>query len=486
MPFSILHISDLHQNLNDEIPSEWLLDSLVKDVQAAHSSNPSVPLPSICVVSGDIVYGITANNKSADCELERQYQAANEFLVGLCDTFFNGNRNRIVIIPGNHDIDYSSFIRSGSFIDVPESESDKGVLVGELFSPNSKLRWSWSKLKFFRITDNDTYDNRLDQFSRFYNLFYSGERQYSLDPALQYDIFDFPDLNFCVMALSSCHNNDPMNRVGTIHPIALTNANREISNPSRAGWLVAASWHHDVSGGILHEDFLDAEFLQLLIDAGVTLGLHGHRHRSACFEQRNQLGGTDRSMAVIASGTLCAAPRNLSPGVPRGYNIIEIDASNSSGRVHQRKMINQLQNLPIWGPGVFIETNKPYMDFSLMEPKSNRPTDLNKKLALEKASDSLGQENWEDVLSELKSFRNDPYARKMLTFALGELQDDHRTIVELNFPQNIVEAVLLGSAILESGELKDADHFLSLEIIAKNSDASVTDICSRLKRKFKL
>ncbi len=484
MTFSILHISDLHQNLQDEIPPEWLLDRFESDFERFKDSDPAIPLPAICIVTGDIVYGVGPTAADAAVELERQYDQAHDLLVGLCDRFFGGDREKVILLPGNHDIDYSQVIQSGSYLPIPKSPRDKSKLVQELFAPNSALRWSWSKLQFFRIVEATTYGKRLNQFARMYERFYQGKRKYSLDPSLQYAVFDFPHLSFSLIALNSCHQNDPMNRAGAIHANALQAACRALSSPSRAGWCLGASWHHDVTGGAGHEDFLDAAFLQLLVEAGATIGFHGHRHRADCIDQKNRLGTNPRTMAVVAAGTLCAGPTNLTPGVPRGYNVVELDTQKLKGRVHAREMINQLQNLPIWGPSSFVDTNKSYVDFELSPPLNKRPAMLDLQQIRECAAEQFGQKKWQGVIEAVGEYADDPIARRFYVEALSELGDNALTILSLANPRSIAEAVILGSAILENGEKLQIQRFLTLELVRGSTDASLNEIRTRLKRKI--
>src|ERR1700674_3846482 len=106
MRFSILHISDLHRDLRDEVANGPLLDSLARDVERCSEQAPAILRPSACIVSGDLVYGVRPDAVGATEELERQYAQAEDFLNRLTDTFFGGDRGRVVLMPGNHDVSY--------------------------------------------------------------------------------------------------------------------------------------------------------------------------------------------------------------------------------------------------------------------------------------------------------------------------------------------------------------------------------------------
>jgi len=79
MRFSILHLSDLHRDLRDEIENGPLLDSLVRDVQRYSDQDPEIIKPSICIVSGDLIYGVRPHLEAAAAELSRQFDQAVDF-----------------------------------------------------------------------------------------------------------------------------------------------------------------------------------------------------------------------------------------------------------------------------------------------------------------------------------------------------------------------------------------------------------------------
>lgn len=341
MSFSILHLSDLHRDVADELETGALLDSLERDLARYTHETPPITAPSLCVVTGDMVFGASPDAPAPDDELARQYAQTLEFLVGLAERFFGGDRERVVILPGNHDVSLPGAMASMAPVPMPPDAQGRAALVKELFGPRPKLRWSWRDLGFFRIADESLYRARMSHFARLYTSFYGSHRTFSLDPASQHAVFDFPDLGFCLLALSSCYNNDPLRRAAAFHPTAVTEACNAARAPSRTGRLVAAAWHHNLYGGPSQDDYLDSSVLQHFIDAGISIAFHGHQHLMDCVEERYRLGPNARKITVLSAGTLCAGPHHLQAGEPRSYNIAEVDIAQLRGRVHQRRMVNR-------------------------------------------------------------------------------------------------------------------------------------------------
>lgn len=480
MRYSILHLSDLHRDSTDEIPNDWLIDSIDHDLERLSRADSDVPRPSLCVVSGDLVYGVAPHSPNAEKELTRQNQQALDFLAGLTDRLFGGDRSHVVILPGNHDVAYKKVVESSTPVPHPASDLERAQLVREYLAPNSSLRWSWQDLAFHRIIDANVYADRLAYFCDLYKNFYQGVRCYPLEAEAQFDLFDYPELKLGLLTLNSCYGNDPWRRAGRINSTALTAACRQLRSTSRSGWLLAAAWHHNLAGGPLQEDYLDSGFLQFLIDSGVSLGLHGHQHRPEWFDERYRLGSKARKIAITSAATLCAGPSGLSPGTPRGYNVIELDNEVWTGRLHQRQMINHQFDMPVWGPGTFVETNSSYVDFQLSTPLNQRPIGLDMQLALEAADNFLGRGAWRQAIEALKDYMGHPMARRMCVKALEELADPVLTIEVLRRPRENEEAVVLGNAVFESGDATALGLFLSDPFVVQAKDASVKEIVSRL------
>ena len=95
--FSILHISDLHKGENNDF--DHLFASMCND---ADSYDREMPRPEIIVISGDLAEG--AEGDDAEEIIRKQYDEVESFLNKLVYHFLKGDKSRIIIVPGNHDL----------------------------------------------------------------------------------------------------------------------------------------------------------------------------------------------------------------------------------------------------------------------------------------------------------------------------------------------------------------------------------------------
>lgn len=66
---TILHISDLHRDLEQEITNQALIDSLEADRERYQDEDPAIPSPDLIIISGDIIHGVGPNAVDAEEEL---------------------------------------------------------------------------------------------------------------------------------------------------------------------------------------------------------------------------------------------------------------------------------------------------------------------------------------------------------------------------------------------------------------------------------
>lgn len=473
MMLSILHISDLHRDPANPIGNEVLLSSLVRDRDRyTAAEDPRVLAPNFIIVSGDIVQGVKHGTSNAQAVLARQYEEAFKFLDALTDEFVDGDKDRVVIVPGNHDVSDEMFRRSLTRVDI-EPEARKG-LIGQLFRQDSPLRWSWDEFALYEVNDPDTYNRRVEGFCAFYRTFYDGKRSYSADPSRQLDFFDCPDLGIAVVGFSSCYNNDLLNRQGAIHPDCIAEAGYQLREMSLSHDPVRiAVWHHNTEGPPAESDYMDPDAVQNLIDSGFSLGFHGHQHRPDFIDTKFR-HGPDRRMTVISAGTLCggAAFRH-----GRAYNIVEIDTAARTGRLHLREMQNRNLQMPIWGPRPLPPNRTGYLEFKFDPPpppfvRADRSTVL-----LNQAQTLYDRGEFQqsaDLLAPLAV--GDPLARRLLLESLLRQSAGPAIIAHFDPPESTAEAIALMDALWQEGRRPRLAEVLRLPLIAGAADGAVIEI----------
>jgi predicted MPP superfamily phosphohydrolase len=474
MKLSLLHISDLHRDPANPIGNGPLLDSLENDRNRyTNEENPSIRSPDLIAVSGDIVQGVMPSVGNPDEALKRQYAEALSFLNELACRFVGGDRQRVVVIPGNHDISASHFFKSLKRIDIAPDR--KKELVSQLFSPNSQLRWSWSDLELHQIVNPDAYNRRLAAFAEFYGQFYEGKRTYSLNPAEQFDVFDFPQFGLTIAAFSSCNNNDLYNRQGDIHPDCISSVCGKMRAREFDGRLRIAMWHHNTEGLPLQHDYMDPDIIQNLIDRGFSLGLHGHQHRPQFLDTRfhyQDQGG--RRITVISAGTLCGCP---SFRFGRAYNIIELDTEKRTGLLHLREMQNDNLLLPIWGRRSLPPHTKGYLEFQFDPPPepSVRVNALTATLlSAQKLYDAGNYRDAADALAEPSKV--DGLARRIYLDCLVRLNDAPALINHFDPPLSEVEAIHMMDALWSENRRDRLRKLLQLPLVASATDSSLIEM----------
>jgi predicted MPP superfamily phosphohydrolase len=478
----ILQISDLHRDPANPIRNDALLDSLENDRRRyALESECKIRSPDIIIVSGDVIQGVKPGTGDPDPKLDEQYREALDFMERLTDRLVGGDRERVVIVPGNHDASACHAMKSMKRIDIVSDR--KKELLTQLFLPGSLLRWSWADFELYEINDAVEYERRFAAFARFYSKFYCGRRSYSLDPAKQFDIFDFPDFNVTISSFSSCFNNDILNKQGVIHPNCIADAGMRFRAPELQDRLRIAVWHHNTEGPPARSDYMDPETLQNLIDRGFSLGFHGHQHRPQFLNTRFRYG-SDRRITVVSAGTLCGS---ASFRFGRAYNLIELDTAARSGRFHLREMLNPDLQLPIWGQRPLPPNVASFLPFEYDPPPTplTHPDEITVKLILaQRLYEQRDYAKAADLLEGLAP--TDQLARRLLLDCLRQLGDRLRIIANFNPPVSSTEAIFLMDALWEEGDRATLRSLLKLPVIAGSTDPSIIEqrekFLTRLKK----
>jgi hypothetical protein len=353
--FSILHISDLHRSPDDPISNEELLAGLSTDRTRYTKSDPSIRPPDAIVISGDVIQGVGLGHSDSQGALRDQYEVAERFIAQLAEDFVDGDRSRVIIAPGNHDIDWN--IAKEAMVVVPTEEEPSPA---KAFSVESNYRWNWKDKRFYRIVRPEIYAQRLNAYWDFIERFYMGVSNIPfLSRDKKFGLFSLWNGRVGLAVFNSCHGNDCFASHGAIEPSAIALAQNMMTRDHRFGLMVAA-WHHSVQGAPYRTDYMDVDQVYNMVGYGFRLGLHGHQHRHQVLPMHVDLPERE-TMALVSAGSLCAGSKELPTGNYRQYNIIEIADDLLSARVHVRQMetahLFSGRHLTMAGGRTYVEIN---------------------------------------------------------------------------------------------------------------------------------
>ncbi|KLT63816.1 metallophosphoesterase [Pedobacter sp. BMA] len=472
---SILHISDLHRSRDYKISNSALLSSLISDKDKYTIKEAlKIKAPDIIIVSGDIIRGSTSEDSTkATVEIQQQYEEAEDFLNKLTDDFLNGDKSKIILIPGNHDIDWQFSKASMQRVEKTNFMDELGNIKWEIHKQStqsdSPMRWSWKALSFYKITDSAMYEKRLAAFAEFYTRFYEGKRTYSLNPEKQFEIFDLADYNLSVVAYNTCYNNDHLRLVGDIHPDCISESSLMIRELRKRGRLILGTWHHNTKGGPNDANYMDSSRLKNFIDANIAIGFHGHQHKMEVINEYNDVI-EQKKITVFSAGTLCAGPSELPTGTNRQYNIIEIETlpkKKIKVNLHVREKTESSSfNNPIWIPGRIDSTNLSTYAFEIQDP---REVDISTVLL--DVERLMGERSYDKAKSILMAMdTSDDFVRKYLAECINITDDYDAALAYLSAPQTIQETIIVLNAATVT-----KNKSMIKEIIVQISDTNKAD-----------
>lgn len=441
--FSILHISDLHRTPNARISNEELLSALLRDRDSYIRGDEPIRSPDAIVVSGDIVQGVPLKASNGQATLQAQYEEAESFLRRLAVELVEGDHSRVIIVPGNHDIDWQLAKKAMQLVEVGDLPAN---VLGALQEPNSLYRFSWATREVFRIFDAELYGNRLGAFWKFFESFYSGVNGLlRVQAGSDANLYSLHGGRIGVAAFNSCHGNDCFAFHGSIPAkvISQTHLDMRSLGPFE---LSIAVWHHNLEGPPYRTDYMDIEIVRAMIARGFRVGMYGHQHRAQVSAQSLRLAASE-TMAILGTGALCAGGAELPSGSNRQYSIVEINDDLCSARVHVREVMAS----DMFGPASLPSFGRS----SSMDVTWDRPTDLfgapidteQRALttAVQAAERLVKSSSHHEAVSKLWPLRNQlsGYGRKLLLSA-AEVARDWHNLVELTLEPGSIEELILG------------------------------------------
>ncbi len=471
--YSILHISDIHRGPNSDLNN--LYESLVNDSMAYESEG--IVKPSIIVVSGDIAEG--ANGDRAEAIIKQQYQEVGEFLDKLTTYFLNGDKRRLIMVPGNHDMN-----REMSKVGMREYALKKDDNPKQIKKHTSK-RWSWEDLKFYEITDVEAYAKRFDLFVDFYNSFYGGIRSITGNPETFSDVVDLEDYGISFALFNSCYRLDHLRYCGEIYPASVTHLAPQLRHLDRKGRLIAGVWHHHTQGLPEEDNYMDYRVLPSLIEQGVHIGLFGHQHFSQIIN--HYMNATDnRELLLISSGSLYGGHKQLVTGYSRQYNIIEVDIQGAEAEitVNVRKDNQPDYDIPSWGISPVGNAN---LDGKYRHTiKLNIPSEDEQVLEIDNQAKLTG--DYTTALRNLSAHHSKYYRYNELadTYLPKVKMQSVELISILRHPQTEAQAIMLIAAAEQSRNWQLVREVLNEPYVKNSKSTMVKEYRDRLQTKLEI
>lgn len=457
-----MHISDLHRSPSDPISNAELVSALIRDRDRYVREEPSIQVPQAIVVSGDIIQGVPLNTENFPSKIEEQYAVAEEFLAELVCRFLEGDRSRLVMVPGNHDVDWNTAL---SALELVRDESVPGDLRAELYAEDSLLRWNWKTRTLYRIVNPGLYEQRLDAFWRFFERFYERVPELmTVQNPRDLRLFSLCDDRIGVAAYNSCHGNDCFAFHGMIPQGSIARSDLDLNDSGRAYDLRMAVWHHGIEGSPYRSDYMDIDIVRGMIGRGFRLGLHGHQHKAQAVAREIRLPDRER-MAVVGAGSLCAGAYDLPVGTHRQYNILEVAEDFCSVRTHVRAMT--VANL--FSPLHLIDFGgASFFDLDWGPPKDAVGNTINvlakrKRALIEEAETAFKTGDLTRALTILNSFNELPsesYERKLYLNAAVDAENWQVIVDKTNPPDTINELVQRFNAFYQLGDFGSATDAL--------------------------
>lgn len=457
--FSILHISDLHRSPVDGITNAELVSALVSDRQRYAQEEPTIRAPDAIIVSGDIVQGVPLGTADSGRLLSEQYSNATAFLAELTNRFLDGDRARVVLVPGNHDIDWVT--SRAAMSPVPDNEIPED-LPSELHRPDNRYRWNWRTRELFQVSDQALYEQRMDAYWQFFDEFYRGTGGLlKVARGQSANLYSLCDSRIGVAAFNSCHWNDCFAFHGSIPRDAIAQAHLDLMDEGGFELLLAV-WHHNIDGPPYRSDYMDVDIVRGMIGRGFRLGLYGHHHRGEVLPLQIQLANRE-TMGIVSAGSLCAGARELPTGHFRSYNVIEISDSMRQARVHMREM--SVANLfspsrrAAVGGASFVDLQ--------WEPPADlvggpaQPAERRLDVVLQRAEADLkaGSPNTAKALLQPLADNLPTFGRLLLLEAARQTSDVPLLLRSLNPPRSIAELVELSEVCIHAKNFDGArDH----------------------------
>lgn len=320
----ILHISDLHVTApNKSLRQVWM------SVRAGFT-RAGFDRFNFVVVSGDLSQSATT----------QEFDALLAFTKGDILPLVDGDPARVIFVPGNHDVDWRhpiadrrtfSNIRSRAELD--ELEAVFKAIKRAPQDSDHRIAFSpYGHLELLKLQGVAEYAARMQKVQAFLDVFYEkapadpDDKRFELlkDPeeGADWSAHVFPAANIAFYGLNSCHRNDLHWQGAHFNPEALAEVSGHVSRLRRKhrDMQMVAVWHHGFVSERGRPDRLTLEDVGELINAGFSVGMHGHTHKAD--QQIVRL--LKNRIAIISTGSLGAGHSQRPGAIGNQFSIVTV------------------------------------------------------------------------------------------------------------------------------------------------------------------
>ncbi len=308
--YNILHLSDLHFGTYENA-NNWY-NQLAEDLKELNCS----PLDAL-ILSGDIA------NKSTS----EEYNAAKQFIDKISEEF-QLQSEQIVIVPGNHDLNWGLAKKAYTLIDIEDVQGTP--------TEGNYIKESESVI---RVRDEEKYQQRFTHFSQFYQSIKN--EPYPLEYEQQAILHHFQAQKLLILGLNSAWQLDHHYKSrASINPQAINKAITDIrKNQEYQNCLKIAVWHHPLTSAF-EDRITDHGFMEQLAKAGFRFALHGHIHKAETSLYKYDLSADGRKLDIICAGTFGAPIREWVPDYPLQYNLLKFADNQLTVHTRRREKLN--------------------------------------------------------------------------------------------------------------------------------------------------
>lgn len=292
-PITILHLSDMQFGANHRFgvrlgpegdnPYDTLRARLILDLKNLRNNYGLAP--DLMILTGDL----------AESGREAEFDAVLDLIRGLeCELSLN--RDRTIVIPGNHDINRDS------------SAAYFSKCASKVVEP---IRPYWPKWEYY---------------AEFFDELYRGLPQFVFSEGQPWTLFEIEPLKVVVAGLNStiAESHKDKNATGEFGHFGLVGEKQcrwfeeRLRSYKDSGWFRIGAVHHNAVRRAVDDDenLIDADLLRRVLDSTLNCLLHGHTHHA-------KEEWWNASLPILSTGST-SLKENQRPGeVPNQYQVIQ-------------------------------------------------------------------------------------------------------------------------------------------------------------------